>query len=286
MSSAKSSRTGWSAPRRMFRFAAYVYIGVSAWLYVFQDQLLFRRMPLAAAEAAQIARSHPEAEAVSINVDPGVTLRGWLVPGAGASPHPLLIYFGGNEDEVSWMLDKHAQFPGWSLLLVNYRGYGLSNGEPSEAALLTDDVKLFDWVAARVNVDRHRIVAMGRSLGTGVAVHLASQRPLAGVILITPYDSMVAVAQVHYPLLPVGLLLRHRFDSLSRARGIDIPMLALVAEEDEVIPPIHAQSLQAAWAGPTLWQLIADADHASISRSPVFWQRIRDFLDGLGQTAH
>jgi pimeloyl-ACP methyl ester carboxylesterase len=114
-----------------------------------------------------------------------------------------------------------------------------------------------------------------------VAVYLASQRPVAGVVLVTPYDSMLAVAQEHYPYLPASLLLRHRFDSISYAARIHAPLLTLAAADDTVIPYVHAQRLQRAWAGESEWKLLPDTNHLNISRSPEFWQYIRDFLGKL-----
>jgi hypothetical protein len=266
---------------RLVRIAATVYIGVVALLYLRQDAELFERQMLTPEEASAISARHPRAEEVRIAVDDGVTLHGWFAPGRTAGAAPLIIYFGGNAEEVSWMLDRHDRMPDWSLLLVNYRGYGRSEGTPAEATLLADAVRIHDEFAARADVDRNRIVAMGRSLGTGVAVHLAAARRLSGVVLITPYDSMVAVAQMRYPLIPVDLLLRHRFDSIALAPRIHAPMLSLVAANDEVIPSTQARALQSAWGGPTTWRLFPDTDHGNISRSPAFWQAISEFLATL-----
>ena len=140
-------------------------------------------------------------------------LRGWLLRAAGREPAPLLIYFGGNAEEASWVLSELAHIPGWSALVVNYRGYGQSEGAPSERALFADALALYDQAIKRLDIEPHRVVAMGRSLGTGVATYLASQRPIAAVILVSPYDSLVSIAQRAYPFLPVRLLLKHRFDS-------------------------------------------------------------------------
>lgn len=265
----------------LVRIAATLYIGASAWLYLRQDSLLFERHTLTPAAATAISARHPDVESVELAVDKGVTLRGWMAHGSGGRRAPLIIYFGGNGEEVSWMLDRHDRFPDWSLLLINYRGYGCSDGTPAERVLLADALKIHDAFASRDDVDPDRIVAMGRSLGTGVAVHLAAARRLAGVVLITPYDSMVAVAQMRYPLVPVDLLLRHRFDSIALAPRIHTPMLALVAANDEVIPPTQARALQAAWGGPSTWRLFAGANHGSISRAPGFWPAIAEFLASL-----
>src|SRR5262249_22796712 len=136
------------------------------------------------------------------------------------APCPLVIYFGGNAEEVSWLLQESPRLAPWALLLVNYRGYGLSDGRPSESALYNDAVALYDWVTARPDTDARRIVFVGRSLGTGVATYLASQRTVSGVVLVSPYDNLVEVARGVYPYLPVDGLMRYRFDSAARAKRI------------------------------------------------------------------
>ncbi len=117
-----------------------------------------------------------------------------------------MIYFGGNGEEVSWLVPEFSRVPDWAALLVNYRGYGLSEGQPSETKLYRDALALYDRATRRPDIDSGRVIVMGRSLGTGVATYLASQRPVAGVVLISPYDSLVQVAREAYPFLPVNLL--------------------------------------------------------------------------------
>ena len=128
-------------------------------------------------------------------------------------------------------------------------------------------------------MDASRIVAMGRSLGSGVAVHLAAHRELAGVILVSPYDSVRALAQSIYPWLPVGLLLKHPFDSMSRAGSLAAPLLCLVAENDNVIPPAHSRRLFDAWGGgDKRWLEVRGAGHDDISGDLRYWDEIASFL--------
>jgi len=220
-----------------------VAIGVPLLMWVFQERMLFFPRPL---DSRPALRSN--VEEVSIVAVDGITLRGWLVKGDGA-PAPLVIYFGGNAEEVSWLVDAADHFVGWSLLLVNFRGYGESEGKPGEKELLQDGLVIHDYAKRRPEVNSERIVAMGRSLGSGVAVHLAAHRVLRGVILVSPYDSIVEVAKGHYPFLPVSLMLRHRFDSIARAPQIEAPPLCLVATEDRVMTDAHSSVLFEAWRG-------------------------------------
>jgi len=164
---------------------------------------------------------------------------------------------------------------------VNFRGYGESEGKPGEKELLEDGLAIHDYAMRRPEVNSERIVAMGRSLGSGVAVHLASHRLLRGVILVSPYDSIVEVAKRHYPFLPVSLMLRHRFDSIALAPQIEAPLLCLVATEDRVIPAAHSRALFEAWRGPKAWHEVPRSGHDSISGEPEYWRSIADFLKAL-----
>lgn len=253
-----------------------VLIGLPLTLYVLQDSLIFLRQPAPAAapRAAGLAISE-----VAIPVAGGLSLRGWLArPVSTVGRMPLVIYFGGNAEEVSGMATLAGRIPGWALLAVNYRGYGGNAGDPSEKALVADALSIYDWAGKRDDVNAARIAVIGRSLGSGVAVQLAAERPLRAVVLVTPFDSLRAVAQRHYPVVPVGLLLRHPFDSLARVPDIAVPLLVVAAERDSIIPPEHARRLFDAWRAPKAWREITGADHNDLDADPVYWDDIAAFL--------
>src|SRR5256712_9387135 len=252
-----------------------VAIGVPLFMWFFQERMLFFPRLLDSRPALR-----PNVEEVSILAADGITLRGWLVKGDEA-PAPLVIYFGGNAEEVSWLADVADYVVGWSLLLVSFRGYGESEGKRGEEELLEDGLVIHDYAKRRPEVNSERIVAMGRSLGSGVAVHLAAHRPLRGVILVSPYDSIAEVAKRHYPFLPVSLMLRDRLDSLAPAPQIEAPLLCLVATEDRVIPVAHSRALFEAWRGTKTWHEVPRSDHDSISGEPEYWRSIADFLKAL-----
>ncbi|MEM7080999.1 MAG: alpha/beta hydrolase [Pseudomonadota bacterium] len=199
---------------------------------------------------------------------------GWFIPADEPQRYPLTIYFGGNAEDVA--RTAVTGLPMRQVLFVNYAGYGDSSGAPSEAQLLADALQVYD-AAATALPHNGQILAMGRSLGSGVATFLATQRPIAGVVLVTPYDSIAAVAKGHYPWLPIDALLRHRFDSAARAAGLAMPALILSAGRDTVVPPAHAEALAAAWAGPVDRQHFDAADHGNISIQPGYAEAIQAF---------
>ncbi len=261
------------------KLAGCVALGFPVLIYFLQERLIFFPQPL----AQDPLRANPGTamEEVNLITSDQVRLHGWLArPGATQAPAPILIYFGGNAEEVSWLASSAGRYAGWSLLTLNYRGYGRSEGKPGEAELFADALRIYDYAASRAQGGR--VAVMGRSLGSGVAVYLASQRPAAAVILVSPYDSVESVAKGIYPYLPVGLMLKHRFDSLARAPKIKAPLLCLVASDDRVIPRPHSERLYAAWGGPRQWLEIRPAGHDSIADAPDYWRAIAAFLAKLG----
>ncbi|HTO45297.1 MAG TPA: alpha/beta fold hydrolase [Burkholderiales bacterium] len=258
--------------------AVLLVVGGMTWLYFSQERLIFypQRLDLEAARILQ--RAYPSAEPVELEVDSRVKVRGWLVHGQTRAPAPLVIYFGGNGEEVSWLVTESARLAPWAVLLINYRGYGLSDGRPSESVLYKDAVAIHDWAAGRPDIDARRIVLVGRSLGTGVATYLAAQRAVSGVVLVSPYDNLVEVARGVYPYLLVDYFMRYRFDSAARAKLIHAPLLALVADQDTIVRPERSRSLVRAWGGPAHLELLVGVGHNDIQLHPHYWPLIAAFL--------
>lgn len=208
-----------------------------------------------------------------------VKLHGWRVPDSRRQTNsPLIIYFGGNAEEVSGNLAEFRTRGITNFLMVNYRGYGNSTGKPTEAALFQDALFIFDYFTGKGQASDTPVILMGRSLGTAVAVHVASRRKVAGVVLVTPFDSLVNVAKVHYPFLPVKWLVRHPFNSVQQAPHLKTSLLTLIAGRDEIIPNENSYKLVAQWAGPTRTVLIPDAGHNDIHLYPEYWAALHDFI--------
>lgn len=182
--------------------------------------------------------------------------------------HQAVIYFGGNAEDVSASLPSlAAAFPGHALYLLHYRGYGGSSGKPSEAALFADALALFDHVQAQ----HPDITVIGRSLGSGAAVHLASARPVKRLVLVTPYDSIAELAAQQFPMFPVRWLLTDKFESFRYAPQVTAPTLIIAAEEDEVIPPPSTRLLATRFApGVARSVTIQGVGHNTISDDPSY----------------
>jgi fermentation-respiration switch protein FrsA (DUF1100 family) len=218
-------------------------------------------------------------EEVSITTSDGVTIEGVLVLPPVSRP-PLVIYFGGNAEEVTSFAPGVAQAYGErAVLLVNYRGYGRSRGRPGEAALVRDGAEIFDWAARRADIDASRIAVHGRSLGSGVAVQVAAARPVKCIVLTSPFDSALEVAKSVYPWLPVSWLMRHPFDSTAHAPKLSMPALFLAGDSDTLIPKKHSDRLASMWAGPAERVAFEGFGHNDIDLNPRYAASVREFLD-------
>jgi pimeloyl-ACP methyl ester carboxylesterase len=184
-----------------------------------------------------------------------------------------LIYFGGNGEDVVTALDAFSKtFPDHAMYLVDYRGYGGSTGKPSEDAIQADAAAVFD----RVRREHADIALIGRSLGSGVAIRLAAQRPAKRLVLVTPYDSIVELAAAQFPFVPVHWLLIDRYESFRYAPAITVATTLVMADRDEVIPRASTERLFSRFKpGIAVLRVIEGAGHNTISNKP-------EYLDILG----
>lgn len=244
-------------------FIAVAYLVLCAALFVFQRALIYFPQPRAAGTGETL---------LTLSVDDAQVL-------VSVRPHDgpdALIYFGGNAEDVSRNLPGFSQaFPDYALYLLHYRGYGGSTGSPSEEAIAHDAIALFDQVYAT----HPHVAVVGRSLGSGVAVRLASQRPAARLILITPYNSLDELAARQFPLFPVKWLLQDTFESWKYAARITVPTLLIAAQDDEVIPRSSTERLFGHFVkGVASLEVIPAAGHNSIAETPEYLNVLRKGL--------
>ncbi len=207
------------------------YAGVLVLMYVFQRQLMYfpdrTRTPPAAVGLAQVQELRLE------SID-GERLIAWHVSPRGE--HPVILYLHGNAGALNlragrfeWLIAE-----GDGLIALSYRGYGGSSGEPSEQGLINDALAAYDFAVQRYPA--RRIVLWGESLGTAVAIALAAQREVGGVILDAPFTSIADVGAAAYPFAPVRWLIKDAFRSDRRIRKVKAPVLVLHGERDRVVP--------------------------------------------------
>lgn len=222
------------------------------------------------------------AERLIVKTPDGFALHGVLVPPAraGRGEKTLILGFAGNawntEDALAYL---HQLYPEAHVAGFHYRGYRPSTGRPSAEALLADAPLVHDALVERIDPDR--TVAVGFSIGTGVAAHLAGRRKIDGLILVTPFDSLKAVASDLYPMLPVGLLFRHEMNSAKALKSADAPVAILAAEWDNIIPPKRTEALRRSVGNLRFDRTIRGAGHNDIYHRSDFQAAMREALAAL-----
>jgi uncharacterized protein len=199
---------------------------------------------------------------------------------------PTLLYFHGNGGSLAARASRIERFTGegWGIYIATYRGYGGSTGSPTEAANVADARTAYD---ALVNegVPSSRIILYGESLGTGIAVRLASERPSAGLILDAPYTSIVDIAARRYPIFPVGLALHDRYDSKTLISKVKVPVLVLHGERDRVIPIEMGRALLALANEPKRFVSFPNGGHSDLyDNGNNALAAVRDWIAGLQLT--
>jgi pimeloyl-ACP methyl ester carboxylesterase len=268
--------------------AVLVAAGCMASLEPLERPLVFRPRALQEESARILSAAPNRVEEVRVRMEDGVTLHGWLrrpersVPG---ERYPLVIVYGGVNQEVSEFVSRAHTGSRWGMLMINYRGFGLSEGSPSERAVLSDAKRVYDWAAERPDVDTRSIVVLGRSLGSYVAIAVAAARHVRGAILATPWDSAAALGQDHFYGLPLGWLMQNRYNPALIAPAVSAPALFVLAEKDDVTPVKNGLALARRWGGFAKTVLLAGAGHQGLEEREEFWRAVADFLGGLDQMA-
>lgn len=258
-------------------FASFLWLGLTAAVAANQRRLVFN--PVLEREVQSPRSSGHRTRPVVLRAGDGTRLSGWLMTPQRPGPHPAVLYFGGRSEEVSWVArDAGKLFPGMVVLAMNYRGYGNSHGDPAETHIVDDGCTLFDWLADHGQTDPARIALVGRSLGSGVAVQVAKERPAHSVVLITPYDSVLAIAKRRFRAMPIEYMLRHRFESIKYAPSLKAPTYVLRAEKDDIIPHSHTDQLVSRLARVCGDDIVPGSDHLNIPYLEATQARIATFL--------
>lgn len=248
--------------RRISIFLLIGYIGMGVFLYLNQRDLLYFPTPHLETSHATMTLQN-EGESIKVIV-------------LNIGNENAILYFGGNAESMARSSDNIArQFPGFTVYLMDYRGYGASSGEPTEKGLYSDALKLYDTIKPK----HKRISIGGRSLGSGIATYVAAHREVSKLALITPYDSIVNVASGMYPVFPVSLLLEDIYDSASRIKMIKAKTFIVIAEHDTVIVRERTQKLIDAFDEDQLEILIIkNRGHIDISSDVRYYKAMQDFI--------
>ncbi len=236
--------------------------GIILLAWMFQDRLIY--FPLGdVPPPGQVGLTH--VEEVRLPTADGLTLNGWFIGSASSARASTVVVFNGNAGNRAYRapLATALQEHGVQVLLFDYRGYGGNEGTPTEAGLRADARAVHSYVVGRSDVDAARLIYFGESLGSAVAVALAAEQPPAGLVLRSPFTSLVEVGQFHYPFLPVQLLLRDRFAAIDDIRRVDCPVLVIVGDRDRVVPLDQSRRLYDA-IRPPKELVILEGDHNDV----------------------
>jgi uncharacterized protein len=202
-------------------------------------------------------------EEVAFDTDDGIQLHGWFVSSRVTPARFTIVVFNGNAGNRAYRASLAHAFRerGLSVLLFDYRGFGGNAGTPTEPGLSADARAARAYLGRRADVEPSRVVYFGESLGAAVAVRLASESPPAALVLRSPFTSLAAVGRVHYPFLPVQLLLRDRWASLERIAQVTSPLAVIAGDRDSIVPPEQSRQLYDAAPGPKTLVIVRGADH-------------------------
>lgn len=258
---------------RVLALAALTYAMWLAALLARESQLVYPREMTG--PPLQESLIPGEVERVWMERD-GVRVEAWFLPGRSVGPAPAVIFFHGNAELIDHNLGLAEQYRdnGVSTLLVEYRGYGRSGGEPSQKAIVGDAVAAYDWLRGKAGVDPDRIIMHGRSLGSGVAAQLAGERPAAALILESP---MVSVASFASAYGAPAFLVRNPYRTDKVLPGLTCPILLLHSRGDEIIPFAHAEELKRLAPAATLVELSGGHNDA-LSNQPAYWEAVGGVL--------
>ncbi len=247
---------------KIVRIAVIVYVLFGMLLYVFQRNLLYFP-PDGVEHDFPVEKISSGEETVNLIV---------INPGQPKA----IIYLGGNaENPVHSASAFESVFPGYTQYFVVYRGYNGSTGQPSEKALFADATRIYDVLSGR----HETISVIGRSLGSAIATYLAANRDIEKLVLVTPFDSVEALAKERYSIYPVSLMLKDKYRSVDYVKNIDVPTLVLLAELDFVVPAEHSKRLIERFLDQLITvKTFQGLSHNNISFLPDYFLELRNFL--------
>jgi uncharacterized protein len=246
-------------PRAVLVLVAVVML-VLAVLWAVQRRLIY--LPAGEPPPAPLVAG-PTARDVTLRTADGLRLRAWLVAPSGPDRGVHVLFAPGNAGNRAHRasLARRLAADGFTVLLLDYRGYGGNPGSPSERGLAEDVRAARRFLVEQGGARSDRLLYVGESLGAAVATELAVSQPPAGLVLRSPFRDLASVGQLHYPMLPVRLLLRDRFDVLGAIERVDAPTVVVYGAEDRIVPPAQSEAVAAAAPNLVRSVRVPGADH-------------------------
>lgn len=258
---------------RVLRLAALVYLGLAVILYSIQDQIIFPGASTQGQRDAMLTQGHGTellqlrtAHGTAITALFGLALQSNGQPLADASGKPTVIYFYGNGACMAYSTDvfDRVRRLGANVIIPDFEGYGMSAGKPSESGCYATADAAYDYLLGRRDIDSKKIIPMGWSIGAAVAIDLAGRRPVAGLVTISAFTNLHAMAHNLIPWFPMSLVVKYKFDNIGKISGIACPTLIVHGTRDDLVPFAMAGDLAAAARGSCSRVDISGAGHNDV----------------------
>jgi uncharacterized protein len=253
---------------RVLTAAVVCVVVVTAFAWMLQRRLIYLPTGQPAAAPEQVLEG---GSAVVLHTEDGLDLTAWQAPATGPATGITVLVFPGNAGSRAARvpLARALSAAGFDVVLLDYRGYGGNPGSPTEEGLAADARAAHRYLLAERGVPPARLVLFGESLGAAVATRLALERPVAGLVLRSPFTSLADVGAQHYPFLPVRALLRDRFPIRQTIGTVTVPVAVVAGDADEIVPAEQSQAVAA--AGGASYIEVAGARHndPDLSHGPL-----------------
>ncbi len=244
------------------------YIGIVLYLYLTQKSKIFN-FDIVPKKEPKVLKNCPKCKEVKLKVRNGFLDGVYL----DNSSKKLIIYFGGNSDDATDFIEIIKDIKGYDAVAFNYRGNGLSKGIPSENALYRDALSIYDKFAKDKEV-----YVVGRSLGSGVATYLTSKREVKKLLLITPYDSIENVAKEKYPIFPISILLKYKFNSKNFIEKVKAPIVIFMVKDDKTVSNKRTNNLIKHIKSKYTLKIFEHTTHADILSDKTFIKELKTVI--------
>jgi fermentation-respiration switch protein FrsA (DUF1100 family) len=295
--SAKARPSGWTRwSCRILRMTFLVYLGLCAGCAMLQDRMIFPGRSTQGTLAAHVA-SVPGQELLRLRTANGETIAVLFgpaqlpngLPRPDAAARPTLLYFYGNASSISYSLQEFSDFRriGCNVAVAEFVGYGLSSGKAGEDAIYRTANTAYEALLSRKDIDPHQIIPVGRSLGATAAIHLASTKPVAGLVTLSAFTSMHDMGRQILPWFPTGLFEKYRFDNLRKMEQVKCPVFLAHGTMDDLVPYAMNARLIAAARGRVTAVPVEGADHNDIYvvGGKKLLAKLGAFVDDIHQAA-
>jgi pimeloyl-ACP methyl ester carboxylesterase len=281
---------------RILRFLIFLYLAICVVFYLLQEKLIFPGAAASQGKQDSIVQQPPGCQLLSLKTPDGERVAAVFGPAQQRNGEPLadpahaptIVFFYGNGMCMSDAMEEFREFRklGANVLIPEYLGYGMSSGKPSEAGCYAAADAAWQWTETQPQIDHHKIIVAGWSLGAAVAVDMAARKPVAGLAMFSAFTSMADMGSHLYPFLPVHTILKHRFENLQKIPKVACPIVLGHGVVDNMIPYSMSDELAKAAKAPIIARIRAEGashnDFLALADDQVI-AALQQLVDHAGQ---